>query len=278
MNDPRSFRIIQIVIVLISIFLIIIESLGFQFQVFVWEFLIDPKCIFLLLLLVFQIGKNRYYFSSFIDDIRHFQWKTSFVWLIMPLFFLGTIIIWGRIVSQIEYHNVENWPTKLLQILFDFPAFVFFSLSTIFIEEMFFRSLLLKMFMANVGMGKSVLLSSLYWLFFNLSGLLLLTPITILNSLVYILFYLSTGIFLGIVAMKYGQMLYGYLFRVGFLLLSAILLSNANEDQNTFFIAKSVIFSSQGIVFSIFSITFAFIANKRIRYNGIKTIDFEHFP
>jgi membrane protease YdiL (CAAX protease family) len=195
----------------------------------------------------------------------------------MPLLLLSVILFVGKIGSQIDYHNFENWPTKILQILFDYPAILFFSISTIFIDELFFRSFLYKLFREHIGIGKAIVLSSIFWSIFNLSGFIFIVPNTIEIATVYIPYYLSTGILLSVLVEKYGHILYGYLFRVGLMSFSALLLSNATDDQSTFFVSNSLIFSSQGIIFSILSVFLAFFFYRDIRNNVSKMQDFEHF-
>jgi hypothetical protein len=277
MSDRKPLRNVLIAIIIASVIFVLLESFGFEFQVYFLEFLIDPKHILLLILILSLSKKDQYYISTIISDIKRTQWKTSLLWLIMPLLLLSVLLFVGKIGSQIDYHNFENWPTKILQILFDYPAILFFSISTVFIDELFFRSFFYKVCREHIGIGKAIVLSSIFWSIYNLSEFIFTDPNTIENTIVYILFYFSTGILLAVLAEKHGHIFYGYIFRVGLLSFSVVLLSNAYDDQSTFFVSNSLIFSSQGIIYSFLSVFLAFFIYRDIRNNKRKMQDFEHF-
>ena len=201
---------------------------------------------------------NPSFFPTILPDRNRFEWKSSLVWLTMPLFLLGIILIIGLIASTIEYYAIENWPTKMLQTFFDFPAILFFSVSTVFIEELFFRSFLIRAFRFHNSITKSIFFTAFFWAFFCLSDTILLSS-TLQILLIDSLYYFTTGVLLGILTVKYGQIFYGYFYRVGILSFNAILLSYAIDDQNTLFVTKSVIFGGQGILYSIGSFILAYI-------------------
>lgn len=277
MSDRKPLRIVLIVIIITSVIFVLLESFGFQFQVDFLEFLIDPKYILLLILILFLSKKDQFSISTIISDIKRTQWKTSLLWLTMPLLLLSALLFVGKIGSQIDFHRFDNWPTKILQILFDYPAILFFSISTVFIDELFFRSFLYKLCREHVGIGKAIVLSSIFWSIYNLSGFIFTDQNTIGNTIVYMFFYFSTGILLAVLAEKYGHILYGYIFRVGLLSFSAVLLSNANDDQSTFFVSNSLIFNSQGVIYSLLSVFLAFFIYREIRNNEREMEDFEQF-
>jgi hypothetical protein len=148
-------------------------------------------------------------------------------------------------------NKLDNAVTLILATLFDIPAIYVFSATTILIEEILFRGVLVSSFQLSFSPGWGTFISSALWTLWSINEILAVEPITVLILISLLLFFLSLGFLLSALVKKYQSIWPGYSFRIGVMTLTPITLTSQLVESDSFFSSTSSIFIAEGLLISI---------------------------
>ncbi len=251
MIDRTYFRLVVFAVILSSILFGMLRYFLIQYQFYVWEIFIDAKILCLLGLIFFLYKKKTMLFTKDQFVFLQFDWRKNLVVCSLPLFFYVIPIIVGLLIKEVSVSKLDNATTLVLATLFDLPAIYFFSLTSIFIEEIFFRGILLSTFQQKYSPIHSIILSSLFWMMFNISELVGLEELNFAHIIVIAIYFFSIGILCAAFSNKYKSVWLGYSFRVGIIALIPIILTSSLLESDSFLTTTSYFFNAEGIVVSL---------------------------
>jgi membrane protease YdiL (CAAX protease family) len=257
---PKSYLFIAAVAVLFSL----LQYYEIPYQFYFWEILIDLKIVSLLVFLLIQWKRKELVFQWQLSGIEKWQWKGNILWFFYPAAVLLMVGIVAFIMNQVEPENVDNSSTILLQTIFDIPAIFVFSVTSVFVEEFFFRSILFRSQLQLRTVIHAVLLNSCFWTIFYLPEIISIENDAILVFISVALFIFSYGFLLCILMWRNETLWYGYSFRIGISAILPLFVTSNFVDSGTFFTTDSAYFNAEGIVFSIIF----FITAAVIYFNG----------
>ena len=229
------------------------QYLGLPLMVYIWEFAVDLK-VFLAAALAFYLWRKSASLQEIITIVgfKRWNWK-RYAGLFFASLLISSIVVGiGSLLKQVKYADLENAATIALAICFDIPAILFFSITTIFLEELIFRGFLLTELLKGKSLFASIVISSLIWTIFESSEVVDVEIPSLLAISSILLFSFSIGSISAILFRAHQTLWPAYFFRVGASIFFPAILGNFAQDADNFFEAKSVLFLGDGIVISIF--------------------------
>ena len=228
------------------------QYLGLPLMLYVWEFAVDLK-VLLVAALAFYLWRK----SASLQDIitivgfKRWNWKRYAGWFFASLLISSIVVGLGFLLKQVKYADLENAATIALAICFDIPAILFFSITTIFLEELIFRGFLLTELLKGKSLFASIAISSVIWTIFKSTEIVDIETPNLLAISSILLFSFSIGSISAILFRSHQTLWPAYFFRVGVSIFIPAILGNFAQDADNFFEAKSVLFLGDGIVVSI---------------------------
>jgi membrane protease YdiL (CAAX protease family) len=168
---------------------------------------------------------------------------------------------------------MENAVTLVLATLFDIPAIYVFSVTSILIEEILFRGILLRSYAQTSGNYRSVLIVSILWTLFMISDIIGGELFDATESAVLTLYFLSVGVLVTSLSLWRGNVWFGYSLRIGLITLTPIILTSRINESDSFFNSGSLLFIAEGVVVSMVLILLAAIVLINFRKNSSISID-----
>ena len=258
MISLSSLRTNYLFVVAITVVFTLLQYYQIPYQFYFWEILIDLKIVSLLFFLWFLWNKNKLLVQWESSGILQWQWKGNILWFLYPAVVLILVGFVAFILNQLKLEGLENAPTLVLQTIFDIPAIFVFSVTTIFVEEFFFRSILFRTQLQHRTVIYSSIINAFFWSLYYLPDIISIEDNAIHIYLSVALFIFSYGILLSILMWRNETLWYGYSFRIGISVILPFFISSNFVDSDTIFSTESVFFNAEGIVFSlIFLITAA---------------------
>ncbi len=271
-EQNKIFRIISYLI-LISLIFGLLSFLKIQYQFYVWEILIDLKIVAVFGLFYLSYRKKELIFVPSQLSFFSFDWKQNILLFFVPLCIYAVTIGIGIASSEVKINKMDNAATLVLATIFDIPAIYVFSITSIFIEELIFRGILLKSFERSFGVFRSIFLTSTIWAIFMLTDIVGTETIDLSLSGIFALFFLSLGILLSIVSLWKGNVWLGYSLRIGLITITPIVLISRINESDSFFTTDSMFYTAEGLIVTLTSGVIAmiiYLKSGRKLYRAIK--------
>lgn len=214
-----------------------------------WEIFVDIKIVLLPLFLLFLRKKGKFRFSS--AFLRKWDVKKNLFWFFIPLVLYILTFLVGLLVGEVSVDIPENAETLILATIFDIPAIFVFSVTSIFIEEIFFRGVLVNSFEKHYGKLKTIVITSVLFAFFNLSEVVSYEARSLLTVSLLVIYFLSVGTLTSVLVLKYHTVWLGYSFRIFLATVPMLILPSFLVDSDSFFKTKNFLFFSEGLFFSL---------------------------
>ncbi len=259
MIDHKYFRLTVIVIICISVLAGVLSHFKIPYQFYIWELFIDSRIIALLFLLLFLYKKKSIRITNIKPLLLNWSWTKNIYFFFFPLVLYAVSIIAGILFKEVSLNKLDNVPTLILATVFDIPALFVFSATSILLDEIIFRGIILTTFQKLRSRWQAIILTNLLWVVFCISEIVGLEEISVLKFITVALFFLSIGIFCTVLVNKYTSIWFGYSLRVGFITLSPIIITSLLSESDVFFITESFFFNAEGLIISVLTLTAGFI-------------------
>jgi len=194
------------------------------------------------------------------------MWKWNLRSNILAFFFpfglFVLLILGGLLFKTIDYQGVENSATFLLATVFDIPATYFFSVTTVLLEEIVFRGFVFSAVMKGKNIFLPSLLASGLWALMCIGGVFQDAGANFRSILFGFVNLVSIGFVCSSLYLSSGSIWSSYSFRIGLIVFSTALLSESPAEANSFFSANTFLFSSNGLLITLFNFIFASLVLK----------------
>jgi len=236
--------------------------LGLKTQIYVWEFRIDLRSAVFAILCV-SFSKWRHAGFEF-TKIGMWKWnlRSNILAFFFPFGLFVLLILGGLLFKTIDYQGVENSATFLLATVFDIPATYFFSVTTVLLEEIVFRGFVFSAVMKGKNIFLPSLLASGLWALMCIGGVFQDAGANFRSILFGFVNLVSIGFVCSSLYLSSGSIWSSYSFRIGLIVFSTALLSESPAEANSFFSANTFLFSSNGLLITLFNFIFASLVLK----------------
>ncbi|MFZ4618913.1 MAG: type II CAAX prenyl endopeptidase Rce1 family protein [Bacteroidota bacterium] len=234
-----------------------LSFLKIQYQFYIWEILIDLKVVAMVVLLYAWYRKNEIVFSRSQLSFFSLDWKKNVLLFSVPLIIYAITIGIGIAVSEVKINKLDNAATLILATIFDIPAIYVFSATSILIEELVFRGILLRSFGRQHGLFQASMITAALWLIFMVTDVFGTETFTIELSLVLALYFLASGFLLSSLSLWKGNVWLGYSLRIGLITLTPIILTSRINESDSSFTTESLYFIAEGISVTVIVIIMA---------------------
>lgn len=239
-----------IFIAILSLVFGIAAFLEIPYQFYLWELFIDVRILFLIAYLIFLSARKE--INLFPQTLPQFSfyWKqnVAFFFSLVPIYAIITVV--GLLFGKVSIAKMDNAMTLILATAFDIPAAFVFSLTSVFIEEYFFRGFILTSFLLKYSNVRASVFSSLLWVIFCLSEIIPTDKIHWLSLLSNTLYFFSMGIICSALFSRYKTIWPGYSLRIAVISLTPIILSSQLVEADAFFRSDSSLFMADGFLTS----------------------------
>jgi membrane protease YdiL (CAAX protease family) len=244
-------------VVLVSILFGLLGYLKIPFQYYLWEILIDLKAAALAAIFIIGYKKRTVTLTAHQFTLLNFDWKRNIALFFVPILFYAITIGAGSAFSEVKVNTLDNAVTLILATLFDIPAIYVFSATSILLEELIFRGILLQSFERAYGLLSSIFITSGLWTLSMASDLSGMENVTLLSVFTLLFFFLTAGGLLSLLSLWKGNVWLGYSMRIGLVTLTPIILTSLLNESDSFFETDSLFFVSEGICVSLIAFLFA---------------------
>jgi len=251
MIESKSLTFTGILVIAISLLFAIISYFQIQYQFYVWEIFIDLKILSLIGIILFLIKQKKIVFD--LEQLTSLKWK----WLVNVLAFLVPVVIYivvillGLIFRQVSLDRPDNSATLVLATLFDIPAIYVFSVTSIFIEELFFRGVLYNSYRNENSIWISGFITSGLFAIYSISEIVGIEEVNIMTVLILLLYFFSLGFFCIVISQKLRSLWISYSLRIGIITLTPLFLTSQLVESDSFFVTTSNLLFAEGIITSI---------------------------
>ena len=251
MIESKSLTFTGILVIAISLLFAIISYFQIQYQFYVWEIFIDLKILSLIGIILFLIKQKKIVFDH--EQLAFLKWK----WLVNILAFLFPVVIYivvillGLIFRQVSLDRPDNSATLVLATLFDIPAIYVFSVTSIFIEELFFRGVLYNSYRNANSIWISGFITSGLFAIYSISEIVGIEEVNIMTVLILLLYFFSLGFFCIVISQKLRSLWISYSLRIGIITLTPLFLTSQLVESDSFFVTTSNLLFAEGIITSI---------------------------
>ncbi len=259
--------------IIVSLLFGLLSFLKIRYQFYLWEILIDLKIVCVIGVTVYSFRRNEIAFDPSQRTFFAFDWKKNILWFAVPLLAYAVTIGSGLAAGEMKLNKMENAVTLGLATLFDIPAIYVFSVTSILIEEILFRGILLRSYAQTSGNYRSVLIVSILWTLFMISDIIGGELFDATESAVLTLYFLSVGVLVTSLSLWRGNVWFGYSLRIGLITLTPIILTSRINESDSFFNSGSLLFIAEGVVVSMVLILLAAIVLINFRKNSSISID-----
>lgn len=246
-------------VILVSILFGLLGYLKIPFQYYVWEVLIDLKAASLAAIFIIGYKKRTVTLTAHQFTLLNFDWKRNIALFFLPIAFYAVTIGTGLAFSEVKVNKPDNAVTLILATLFDIPAIYVFSATSILLEELIFRGILLHSLDRAYGLVSSIFITSGLWTLSMASDLSGMENITLLSVCTLLFFFLASGTLLSLLSLWKGNVWLGYSMRIGLVTLTPIVLTSLQNESDSFFETESLLFIAEGICVSLTALLFALI-------------------
>lgn len=255
-------------IVVISLIFGTLSFFKVRYQFYLWEVLIDLKVLTIVGLFVYSFRRRDISFDVSKFSIFTFEWKRNVVWFSIPLFVYAAVIGAGLAVGEVRINTMDNAVTLVLATVFDIPAIYVFSATSILLEEIVFRGIIVRSYVPTSGPVRSIIFTGLLWTIFMVSDITGTENFDIAESAVLTLFFFAVGVLLASLSLSRGNIWFGYSLRIGLVTLTPIILTSRINESDSFFTTPSLLFFAEGVVVSVFIVLIAAIVIINFRKNS----------
>lgn len=264
MMSLNSIRAIFVFVVALSILFSLLQYFLIPYQFYFWEIFVDLKSVSLIIFILIVLKSRYLNFRWESSGIFNWNWSGNILWFLFPVVALLASLASGYFLTEVKTGELDNTATMMLQALFDIPAIFVFSLTTIFIEELFFRSFLFQQQIQKQPIDQCVLINSILWTIYCVPDLFSLDVSSTVNIGVTVFFIFSTGILLNILWWKNTTLWYGYSLRVGISSFYSMIITSNFAESEPFSKTDSLFFYAEGVTISlIFMISAIFLYYNR---------------
>lgn len=246
---------------IISLIFSLISIYEITYQFYVWELYLDSRVVAVVMLLLYVWKKQYLNVSPIIRLLQHFYWKGHAYYFLLILVIYAFPIIIGLVVNDVTYKKLDNTETVILALLFDIPAVFVFSTTSILLEEIIFRGILLSSLRVYYSDILSILFSNILWMVFVLSEIIGMKDLTADSFLLLLLYYFSLGIICSVILIRERTIWIVYTFRIGILILTPLFLTSFLIESDPLWNTESIFFGAEGFITSIIFIGIAFLLN-----------------
>ncbi len=245
-EQHRLLRITSL-LVLISLIFGALSFWKIQYQFYLWEILIDLKVVSMVALLYSFYRMKEIKFSRSQLLFFSLDWKKNVLLFSAPLVIYALTIGIGTVASEIKINKLDNAATLILATIFDIPAIYVFSATSILIEELVFRGILLRSFERPYGQLRASLIIACLWMIFMISDVFSTELLEIQLSIVLALYFFAGGFLLSTLSFWKGNVWLGYSLRIGLITLTPIILTSRINESDSFFTTESLLFIAEGL-------------------------------
>ena len=250
MIEQKSVKFTFAVVFCISVLSAILSYFQIPYQLYIWEIFIDAKVIALALFVFFLYKRKTLQFPKIKVLLLTWSWKRNIFYFFFPLFLYLIAIIAGLLVKEVSLNKLDNAITLVLATLFDIPAIFVFSSTSILIEEIFFRGIILSTIQGQYSQLKSIVVANILWIVYSVSEIIGIKELNLLKFISVAIYFLSMGIMCSVLKNKYQSIWFGYSLRVGVITLTPIIISSLISESDSFFVSNSLLFVAEGIAVS----------------------------
>lgn len=265
MIDQNSLRLTAVLITIIAVLFGILSFFRIQYQFYFSEIFLDLKALTIIGLILFFYKGKFVLFTKEQKTLLHWEWRKNLQVFLLPLLLYSLSILVGILFKQVSINKLDNPTTLVLGTVFDIPAIFVFSTTSILIEEIFFRGILLSSFRQKYSIVYSTLTISLLWTIYNTSELFWVEDLNIIKFSVLVLYFFSIGILCSAFAARYISVWPGYSFRIGITSLTPIILTSSLIESDSFVKSDIYFFNSDGIIVSFLLIVSGIVLVKTIK-------------
>ncbi len=247
--DNLTSRQLPAAVGIISILFSILALFSVPYQFYLWEFYVDIRFAVLTGLVYYLWRRKKAAISAADAILLQFQWRTVFKSFFAMLPVYGIAIGTGILLDETSYTPVENGMTILLGMIFDIPAVFVFSLTSIFIEELFFRGMLLNAFRSVYSELSAAVYSASAWMIFTIPEVIMISSVTWESAIMLLVYHFSLGALCSVIILRYSSIWIVYSIRMGIIIFTPVILSSLIMESDPFF-TSSIVFSTEGILTS----------------------------
>jgi membrane protease YdiL (CAAX protease family) len=255
-------------IVAISMLFGLLSFWKVRYQFYLWEILFDLKVLTILGLFAYFFRRRDFVFDASQLSFFTFDWKRNVVWFAVPLFIYAAVIGAGLAAGDVKINTMDNAVTLVLATVFDIPAIYVFSATSILIEEIMFRGIIVRSYVQTSGVVRSIIIAGLLWTVYMVSDIAGTEIFDAAESAVLTLFFFAVGLLLAALSMSRGNVWFGYSLRIGLVTLTPIILTSRINESDSFFTTPSLLFFAEGMVVSGIIALIAAIVTFNFRKNS----------
>ena len=163
--EPSAKRLRNFValIVTIAILSVVASIYGVPTKFHLWEIPIDGRILAIACtpILLYPIPSLTYQLSKF--GTLKWRWKSNLAAFLVPIAFLGFIILIPQVWGKNVWDDLGNSPTTMFGALLDIPALYVFSFAVVLFDEIVFRGFLLDAIRQRQGLIPSMSITTLIW-------------------------------------------------------------------------------------------------------------------
>lgn len=264
MIERKHLRLTFLILICISFSTGILSYFKIPYQFYIWELFIDSKIIAITLLLFFLYRIKSLEVTKVKLLLTNWYWKKNIVFFFLPVFIFTVMVVPGLLLSKVIVTRLDNSTTLILATLFDIPAIFFFSATSVLIEEIFFRGILLSTMKQFQSQHLAIIVISFMWAIYSFSEFIGFEDITVLKFMSVVVFFFSIGVFCSVLVSKYQSIWIGYSFRVGLITLSPIIVPSLLSESDVFFSTESIFFNAEGTIVSVLLMAIGYILFRSI--------------
>ncbi|MDA0987001.1 MAG: hypothetical protein O3A55_05305, partial [Bacteroidetes bacterium] len=158
--------------ILVGILALILKYFKVSNSFLIWEFELNWKIILIFAtILIFNKTEFNNSKNSIINSLKIINVKKSFTYFLIPLVSSLILILIGMLFNEIKLGEINDTTLFIFGIIFDAPAILFFSLTTILLEEILFRIIIFDKIKSSKNILSIIYLNTIFVLF-NLNNIL----------------------------------------------------------------------------------------------------------
>lgn len=250
--------------IVVSLIFGMLSYFRIPYQFYLWEIFFEGKILISVMIIFFFYKKKWIRFGRDQFSMLSFNLRKNIALFFLPLLLYSFSIAIGLTTKDVSLNKPENAATLILATLFDIPAIYVFSVTTVFIEELIFRGMILQSFRNSHSIIRAMLFSSLLWTIFVLNEIVGIDDANLLSIVVVTFFFFSIGFFASALFLRNRSIIPGYSLRIGLITLTPIALSSRIVEADAFFQTSSLFFYSEGIITSVLLIGISYVLVKQL--------------
>jgi len=269
MITPEKIRPAITAVLLITAAASVLSFFSFSFQFYVWEFYLDGRLLVLSGIAYAAWKKGWLSVTAELLTLQRFAIVRNILLFLLPLLMYAIPVAAGYFLKELKIEAMDNAVTIVLATLFDLPAIYVFSATTILLEELLFRNILLRSFRSQFGEGRGVLIAVVIWTIYCIPEVLAVKELPVKGAMILVLYFSVTGFFCSALFLSFSSVWAGYSFRTGITALTPILITSVLTESDSFVTTSSVLYGAEGIIVSLLMLVTGIVIYRRTPQSAI---------